>query len=63
MEQQMVELKINPFIKCIAIKLGLFESEIIDEYNFGIHEEDKIEAFEKKYCALEDCIVVRIDMW
>lgn len=35
----MVELKLKPFVKCLVLKVGLFETEIIDEYNFSINDE------------------------
>lgn len=58
----MVELKLKPFVKCLVLKVGLFETEIIDEYNFSINDEKGINDFETKYYDKEDCILVRIDM-
>ena len=38
MDKSMREFKIQPFVKYVVLKIGLFESEIIDEANFGIDE-------------------------
>lgn len=62
MNRHTVTLKLDPFIRCIALKVGLFESEIIDERNFGLADEDAILTFEEKYCYRDDCIVVKVEM-
>ena len=38
MDKSMREFKIQPFVKYVVLKIDLFESEIIDEANFGIDE-------------------------
>lgn len=58
----MVELKLKSFVKCLVLKVGLFETEIIDECNFSINDEKRIDDFETKYYDKEDCILVRINM-
>lgn len=62
MSTQMIELEMKPFIKYIVLKVDLFESEIIDEINFGINEEYKILKFKEKYIRRDDCILVKIEM-
>lgn len=36
MNTNMVEIEMAPFVKCVILKVGLFETEIVDERNFNI---------------------------
>ncbi len=46
------EYEIQPFIKYVVLKVDIFESEIIDERNFGIDEEFAIMKFKPIYHIL-----------
>lgn len=42
-------VELQPFVKYVVLKVDIFESEIIDEQNFGINEEFAIMQFKRKY--------------
>lgn len=58
----MTEVKVRPFIKYIALKVDLFGSEIIDEKNFGINEEDEMMDFKNRYVRKDGCILVKVKL-
>lgn len=58
----MVEIEMAPFVKCVILKVGLFETEIVDERNFNIYDETGILDFESKYCNEINYVSVMIDM-
>ena len=62
MDKSMREFKIQPFVKYVVLKIDLFESEIIDEANFGINEKFNIMQFKRKYNRRDDCVIVEIEM-
>jgi hypothetical protein len=42
----------TPFIKIVVLKVDpIFESEVIDEHNFGLNDKEKIEAFKESYSS------------
>lgn len=56
------EYEIQPFIKYVVLKVDIFESEIIDERNFGIDEEFAIMKFKRKYIKRDDCVIVKVEV-
>ena len=63
MNTNMIEIEMVPFVKCLILKVGLFETEIIDERNFSIFDEKGLLDFESKYCDDINYVSVTIDMW
>lgn len=55
-------VELQPFVKYVVLKVDIFESEIIDEQNFGINEEFAIMQFKRKYVRWDDCVIVKIEM-
>lgn len=55
-------VELQPFVKYVVLKVDIFESEIIDEQNFGINEEFAIMQFKRKYIGRDDCVIVKIEM-
>ena len=62
MEAYMKRFEVQDFVKYIVLKVDIFETEIIDERNFGIDEEFEIMKFKKEYIRRDDCVIVKIDM-
>lgn len=63
MEPLMEEITIRPFVKYIVLKVDLLlETEVIDEYNFGVDDEFAIMQFKRKYIDRDDCVIVGIEM-
>lgn len=62
MDIPMKEFKMQPFVKYVVLKVGLFESEIIDEANFSIEAKFDIMQFKRKYIRRDDCFIVEIEM-
>ena len=59
----MRELKIQPFIRLIVLKVDLLmESEIVAEENFALDDEFAIEKFKREYIDRDDCVIVKIEM-
>ena len=59
----MRELKIQPFVKLIILKVDLLmESEIVAEENFAEDDEFAIEKFKREYINRDDCVIVKIEM-
>lgn len=58
----MKKLEIQPFVKYVVLKTDLFETEIIDEANFGIHDRFAAMQFKRKYISRDDCTIVEIEM-
>lgn len=58
MDKSMREFKMQSFVKYVVLKIDLFESEIIDEANFGIDEKFNIMQFKRKYNRRDDCVIV-----
>lgn len=59
----MRELKIQPFVKYVVLKVDLLlETKIIDEANFSIYDEFAIQKFVNKYIYKDDCYIVKVDM-
>ena len=62
MDISMRKFKMQPFVKYVVLKVGLFESEIVDEGNFSIEAIFDIMQFKKKYTNKDDCVIVEIRM-
>lgn len=62
MDMPMRRFTIKPFTKYVIIKVGLFESKIIDECNIGTEDEWKLTDFKEKYMDRNDCVIVKINM-
>ena len=62
MDVSLREFKMQPFVKYVVLRVGLFESEIIDEANFSIEEIFDIMQFKRKYTNKDDCVIVEIKM-
>ncbi len=58
----MKKLEIQPFVKYVVLKTGLFETEVIDEANFGLRDSFAIMQFKRKYTGRDDCMIVEIEM-
>ncbi len=59
---RMMELTLKVFVKYIAIKVDMFESEIIDEQNFDAEDIFGIMKFKHKYIR-DDCyMIVEVEM-
>ncbi len=52
----------KPYLKLIVVKVDHFNSEIIDERNFGCDEENKINEFKDKYIRNDNYTILSIDM-
>lgn len=52
----------KPYLKLIVVKVDHFNSEIIDERNFGCDEESKINEFKNKYIRNDNYTILSIDM-
>ncbi len=59
---RMTELMLKVFVKYIAIKVDIFESEIIDEQNFDTNDVFGIMRFKHKYNRDDHCMVIEIEM-
>lgn len=62
MDMPMRRFTIKPFTKYVIIRVGLFESKIIDECNMGTEDEEKLIDFKTKYMDRDDCVIVKINM-
>ena len=49
-------------MKYIVLKVGIFESEIIDEQNFDAADEMGIMKFKRKYIKDDECVLVEVEM-
>lgn len=58
----MREYVLTEWVKYIVLRVGLFESEIIDEENFSAIDEFGIMRFKQKYIQNDDYVIVRIEM-
>lgn len=58
----MKEYYLTEWVKYVVLKVGLFESEIIDEENFAVTDELGIMRFKQKYIRNDDYVIVRIEM-
>ena len=58
----MREYELKKWVKCIVLKIGIFESEIIDEQNFDADDEAGIMKFKRKYIKDDDCVLVEVEM-
>lgn len=54
--------KMQPFVKYVVLKVNLFESEVIDECNFGVDDTKEMLKFKMKYANRDDCVLVTIQM-
>ncbi|TCL55921.1 hypothetical protein EDD76_11355 [Kineothrix alysoides] len=52
----------KPYLKLIVVKVDHFNSEIIDERNFGYDEDGKINKFKHKYVRNDNYTILSIDM-
>lgn len=50
------------YIKLIILKVSPFETEIVDESNFGLEDEYEMIQFQRKYLRCDDCVIVKVDM-
>lgn len=62
MNNEMKTFEMKQFVKYVVLKVGLFESEIIDEQNFDINDTYGIMNFKRQYIYKDDCMIVKIDM-
>lgn len=58
----MKEYYLTEWVKYVVLKVGLFESEIIDEENFAVTDELGIMRFKQKYIRNDDYVIVRVEM-
>jgi len=56
------EFELQPFVKYVVLKIGLFECEIIDEANFALEDKASVMKFKRQYVYKDDCFVVKVDM-
>lgn len=61
-DNEMTTYEMKQFVKYVVLKVGLFESEIIDEQNFDINDTYGIMNFKRQYIYKDDCMIVKIDM-
>lgn len=59
----MREYPFKKWVKYIVLKVGIFESEIIDEQNFDAADEMGIMKFKRKYIKDDECVLVEVEMW
>lgn len=57
----MTDLEIKPYLRYIAIKIGTFSSEIVDERNFGYDEIFAMKQFENEH-SHNGCLVVKVEI-
>lgn len=60
--QKTILLRIQPYVKLIAIEATDFSSRIIDEKNFAREDRNAIADFKSFYNQSENCIVIEIEM-
>lgn len=58
----MREYLLTEWVKYVVLRIGLFESEIIDEENFAATDKLGIMIFKQKYIRNDDYVIVRIEM-
>lgn len=58
----MREYYLTEWVKYVVLKVGLFESQIIDEENFAATDELGIMRFKQKYIRNDDYVIVRVEM-
>ncbi len=58
----MREYPLKKWVKCIVLKIGVFESEIIDEQNFDAEDEAGILKFKRKYMRDDAFVLVEVEM-
>ena len=58
----MREYVLTEWVKYIVLRVGLFESEIIDEENFAATDELGIMMFKQKYIRNDDYVIVKVEM-
>ena len=58
----MREYILTEWVKYIVLRVGLFESEIIDEENFAVTDEFGIMRFKHKYIRNDDYVIVKVEM-
>ena len=58
----MREYILTEWVKYIVLRVGLFESEIIDEENFAATDELGIMMFKQKYIRNDDYVIVKVEM-
>lgn len=58
----MREYILTEWVKYVVLKVGLFESQIIDEENFAATDELGIMRFKQKYIRNDDYVIVRVEM-
>lgn len=56
-----MEFYLKPFIKCIALKIDMFQTDVVDEQNFDPNDVFGIREFRKKYRSSQYRLV-EIDM-
>lgn len=55
----MVEITLRPFIRCIILKVDMFETHIINEANFSPSDEAGIEKFTSQYIDDDNYVVIQ----
>lgn len=58
----MREYLLTEWVKYVVLRIGLFESEIVDEENFAATDELGIMMFKQKYIRDDDYVIVRVEM-
>ena len=58
----MREYILTEWVKYIVLRVGLFESEIIDEENFAVTDKFGIMRFKQKYIRNDDYVIVEVEM-
>ena len=56
------EYILTEWVKYVVLRIGIFESEIIDEENFAATDELGIMMFKQKYIRNDDYVIVRVEM-
>ena len=56
-----MEFYLNPYVKCVVLKIDMFQTEVVDEQNFDPDDVFGIRAFKKKYDGSQ-YRVIEIDM-
>lgn len=56
------EYILTEWVKYIVLRIGLFESEIIDEENFAVTDKFGIMRFKQKYIRNDDYVIVEVEM-
>ena len=59
---KMTEYEFKPYVKYLAVRIDIFQSELIDEQNFAADDTKGISDFIRKYNRYDNCDIVSIEM-